>query len=99
MLKFIEENYPLPDKPEPPQGLCMIFFPSMFFLFGYNSIYFNLVLFIDESVKELQRKRHSATPGISSKGRVRKIAKWKPDSDEESFGESESECIYEYRLF
>ncbi|EXB51234.1 Protein strawberry notch [Morus notabilis] len=65
LLKFVEENYPLPEKPEPLQG--------------------------EESVKELQRKRHSATPGVSMKGRVRKIAKWKPDSDDESeFSESDS---------
>lgn len=42
------------------------------------------------SVKELQRKRHSATPGISLNGRVRKAAKWKPPSDVESDEESES---------
>lgn len=45
----------------------------------------------EESVKELQRKRHSATPGVSLKGRVRKVAKWKPASDGESDEESESE--------
>ncbi|OMO77799.1 hypothetical protein COLO4_25000 [Corchorus olitorius] len=64
LLKFVEENYPLPEKPEPLQG--------------------------DESVKELQRKRHSATPGVSMKGRVRKVAKWKPASDGESDEESDS---------
>ncbi|XP_024463441.2 protein FORGETTER 1 isoform X1 [Populus trichocarpa] len=55
LLKFVEENYPLPGKPE--QG--------------------------EEGVKELQRKRHSATPGVSLKGRVRKAARWKPESDDE----------------
>ncbi|KAH7536674.1 hypothetical protein FEM48_Zijuj03G0009500 [Ziziphus jujuba var. spinosa] len=40
LLKFVEENYPLPEKPEPLQG--------------------------EESVKELQRKRHSATPADSA---------------------------------
>ncbi|XP_011014354.1 PREDICTED: protein strawberry notch isoform X2 [Populus euphratica] len=62
LLKFVEENYPLPEKPE-QQG--------------------------EEGVKELQRKRHSATPGVSSKGRVRKAARWKPESDDdfdEGFG-------------
>lgn len=42
---------------------------------------------VDESVKELQRKRHSATPGVSIRGRVRKVAKWQTGdqmSDEES---------------
>lgn len=56
----------------------------------------------EESVKELQRKRHSATPGVSIKGRVRKVAKWKPASDGESDEESDSEftrhcwicCVY-----
>ncbi|GAV64893.1 PHD domain-containing protein/Helicase_C_4 domain-containing protein/AAA_34 domain-containing protein [Cephalotus follicularis] len=65
LLKFVEENYPLPEKPEPVPG--------------------------EESVKELQRKRHSATPGVSFKGRVRKAAKWKPASDGESDEESESD--------
>ncbi|KAJ8762665.1 hypothetical protein K2173_010686 [Erythroxylum novogranatense] len=62
LLKFLEENYPLPEKPELP---------------------------VEESVKELQRKRHSATPGVSLKGRVRKAARWKPASDGESDEESE----------
>ncbi|EFH65499.1 EMB1135 [Arabidopsis lyrata subsp. lyrata] len=63
LLKFVEENYPLPEQPEP--------------------------LSEDDSVKELQRKRHSASPGVSIRGRVRKMAKWKPDSDNESDLESE----------
>lgn len=47
----------------------------------------------EDGVKELQRKRHSATPGVSVKGRVRKAAKlsWQPPSDAESDEESESE--------
>ncbi|XP_010429815.1 PREDICTED: protein strawberry notch-like [Camelina sativa] len=65
LLKFVEENYPLPEEPEP--------------------------LSEDDSVKELQRKRHSASPGVSIRGRVRKMAKWKPDSDDESDLESEAE--------
>ncbi|OMO68935.1 Protein strawberry notch-like protein [Corchorus capsularis] len=69
LLKFVEENYPLPEKPEPLQG--------------------------DESVKELQRKRHSATPGVSMKGRVRKVAKWKPASDGESDEESDTDSGHE----
>ncbi|KAL4597716.1 hypothetical protein ACB092_11G008800 [Castanea dentata] len=69
LLKFVEENYPLPEKPEPLQG--------------------------EESVKELQRKRHSATPGVSIKGRVRKVAKWKPASDGESDEESDTDSAHE----
>ncbi|KAI9161219.1 hypothetical protein LWI28_015533 [Acer negundo] len=67
LLKFVEENYPLPEKPDPLPG--------------------------EESVKELQRKRHSASPGVSLKGRVRKVAKWKPASDAESDEESDSEFL------
>ncbi|CAK9179677.1 unnamed protein product [Ilex paraguariensis] len=62
LLKFVEENYPLPEKPESLP---------------------------EESVKELQRKRHSATPGVSFRGRVRKVAKWKAVSDDESDEESD----------
>ncbi|XP_009595784.1 protein FORGETTER 1 isoform X2 [Nicotiana tomentosiformis] len=67
LLKFVEENYPLPEKPEPLP---------------------------EESVKELQRKRHSAAPGVSFRGRVRKAAKWQTNdqrSDEESDTDSEYE--------
>ncbi|KAK9077668.1 hypothetical protein SSX86_006005 [Deinandra increscens subsp. villosa] len=64
LLKFVEENYPLPEKPEPLP---------------------------EDSVKELQRKRHSANPDVSFKGRVRKAAKWKPASDDDSVEESESD--------
>lgn len=46
----------------------------------------------EESVKELQKKRHSATPDISLKGRVRKIAKWRPAIDDES--DEEIECKF-----
>lgn len=69
LLKFVEENYPLPEKPEPLSG--------------------------EEGVKELQRKRHSATPGVSFKGRVRKVARWKPASDGESDEESETDSAHE----
>ena len=44
-------------------------------------------------MKELQRKRHSATPGVSFRGRVRKTAKLQSASDEESDEESESKLI------
>ncbi|XP_057765219.1 protein FORGETTER 1 [Salvia miltiorrhiza] len=64
LLKFVEENYPLPDKPEP---------------------------LAEESVKELQRKRHSATPGVSFAGRVRKVAKREAESEEESEWQSETD--------
>ena len=49
-------------------------------------------MMLEESVKELQRKRHSATPGVSFRGRVRKVAKWQSASDAES-EESESKLI------
>ncbi|RZR78496.1 hypothetical protein BHM03_00003860 [Ensete ventricosum] len=62
LLKLVEENYPLPPKPDS--------FPG------------------EESVKELQRKRHSATPGVSFRGRVRKVAKWNVAGDSDSFEES-----------
>ncbi|PIN20889.1 hypothetical protein CDL12_06408 [Handroanthus impetiginosus] len=64
LLKFVEENYPLPDKPEPLP---------------------------EDSVKELQRKRHSATPDVSFSGRVRKVAKWNSESEEESEWQSETD--------
>ncbi|KAH9617593.1 hypothetical protein KSS87_008529 [Heliosperma pusillum] len=67
LLKFVEENYPLPEKPEPLSGDD------------------------DEDVKELPRKRRSADPDISFKGRVRKVAKWKGESDDESYEQSESD--------
>ncbi|XP_057486373.1 protein FORGETTER 1-like isoform X2 [Actinidia eriantha] len=65
LLKFVEENYLLPEKPESLSG--------------------------DESVKELQRKRHLATPGVSFKGRVRKVAKWRAASDAECEEEYETD--------
>ncbi|XP_022892312.1 protein FORGETTER 1-like [Olea europaea var. sylvestris] len=64
LLKFVEENYPLPEKPEPLP---------------------------DESEKELPRKRHSTTPDVSFTGRVRKVAKWQAESDEESEWGSETD--------
>lgn len=57
----------------------------------------NLVI-ADDRVKELQRKRHVATPGVSFKGRVRKVAKWKVASDGESDVESESEFLLSLML-
>ncbi|KAJ6822165.1 protein FORGETTER 1 [Iris pallida] len=69
LLKLVEENYPLPPKPDLVQG--------------------------EESVRELQRKRHSATPGVSFKGRVRKAAKWKAASDDESDEDPDSESDHE----
>lgn len=47
----------------------------------------------EESVKELQRKRHSASPGVSLKGRVRKVARWKAATDSESDEESDGEFV------
>ncbi|KAI3414926.1 PHD-type domain-containing protein [Psidium guajava] len=69
LLKFVEENYPLPEKPEPLSG--------------------------EESVKELQRKRHSARPDVSTKGRVRKVAKWQPSSDDESDEDDDSDSAHD----
>ncbi|KAI6691687.1 hypothetical protein NL676_028515 [Syzygium grande] len=69
LLKFVEENYPLPEKPEPLSG--------------------------EESVKELQRKRHSARPDVSIKGRVRKVAKWQPASDDESDEDNDSDSVHD----
>nr|GEX46630.1 protein FORGETTER 1 isoform X2 [Tanacetum cinerariifolium] len=69
LLKFVEDNYPLPEKPESLPG--------------------------EDSVKELQRKRHSAEPDVSFKGRVRKAAKWQPASDDENDEESESDSGHE----
>ncbi|KAJ0498287.1 putative protein strawberry notch, P-loop containing nucleoside triphosphate hydrolase [Helianthus annuus] len=65
LLKFVEENYPLPDKPQSPP--------------------------VEDNVKELQRKRHSANPDVSFKGRVRKAVKREPASEDESGEESEWE--------
>ncbi|KAK9684141.1 hypothetical protein RND81_10G189300 [Saponaria officinalis] len=67
LLKFVEENYPLPEKPEPLPGDD------------------------DEDVKELPRKRRSADLDVSFKGRVRKVSKWKAESDDDIFEESESD--------
>lgn len=45
-------------------------------------------------MKELQRKRHSARPDVSIKGRVRKVAKWQPASDDESDEDNDCESLY-----
>ncbi|CAH9053117.1 unnamed protein product [Cuscuta epithymum] len=66
LLKFVEENYPLPEKPEEPP---------------------------EESVRELQRKRHLATPDVSFRGRVRKVTKWKTTRDDKTDEEPESKLI------
>lgn len=66
---------------------CLYFLYSLQLEFGF------IILTGEEGVKELQRKRHSATPGVSLKGRVRKVARWKPASDGESDEESECELI------
>lgn len=44
-------------------------------------------------MKELQRKRHLATPDVSFRGRVRKVAKWQTTRDDKSDEESESKLI------
>ncbi|XP_058722835.1 protein FORGETTER 1-like [Vicia villosa] len=68
LLKYVEDNYPLPKKPELPP---------------------------DDGGKELQRKRHLASPDVSGKSRVRKVAKCQPPSDTESDEESETASVPE----
>ncbi|KAK1365814.1 putative Zinc finger, RING/FYVE/PHD-type, protein strawberry notch [Heracleum sosnowskyi] len=68
LLKFVDEYYPLPEKPESLSG--------------------------DDKVKELQRKRHSATAAVSCKGRPRKAVKYQEESETDSepeFMESDDE--------
>lgn len=55
---------------------------------GYFNNFYSCYVIDEESVKELQRKRHSATPGVSFRGRTRKVAKWQAASDGESYDES-----------
>ncbi|CAI0555414.1 unnamed protein product [Linum tenue] len=69
LLKFVEEYYPLPEKPEPLDG--------------------------EVDPVELQRKRHSTASDVSLKGRVRKVARWKPTNDHESGEESETDSVGE----
>lgn len=92
LLKFVEENYPLPEKPEPLPCMCMVSVMALCIFLGssnaHNIAYLSNFC-IEESVKELQRKRHSATPGVSFRGRVRKAAKWQT-SDQRSDEESDS---------
>lgn len=93
LLKFVEENYPLPKKPELPPGICMPCFDInisfIFIILQLLGFIFNSII-VDDGVKELQRKRHLASPGVSAKSRARKVAKWQPPSDAESDEESES---------
>ncbi|KAL5731294.1 udp-glycosyltransferase [Ranunculus cassubicifolius] len=65
LLKFVEDNYPLPPKPGSQPG--------------------------EDSAKGTPKKRNSGTLNVSVKGRVRKVAKMKEDSDIESDNASESE--------
>lgn len=69
--------------------------PNDFHFFYYCALIISFFIYIigEDGVKELQRKRHSATPGVSLKGRVRKVAKWQPPSDAESDEESQSESL------
>ncbi|XP_068654787.1 protein FORGETTER 1-like isoform X2 [Aristolochia californica] len=73
LLKLVEENYPLPPKPDSVAGEEGV----------------------KGGVKELQRKRHSASSGVSYRGRVRKVAKWNNASDNESDEDSLSESDQE----
>lgn len=94
LLKFVEENYPLPEKPEPLSGIftrnCNYY--STLFPIELVNLKYDLVAG-EESVKELQRKRHSARPDVSIKGRVRKVAKWQPASDDESDEDNDCESL------
>ncbi|XP_058201467.1 protein FORGETTER 1-like isoform X3 [Rhododendron vialii] len=53
------------------------------------------VLLPEESEKNLPRKRHLATPGVSVGGRVTKVAKCKAGSDDESDEEAEVDSEHE----
>ncbi|KAE9452281.1 hypothetical protein C3L33_15814, partial [Rhododendron williamsianum] len=53
------------------------------------------VLLPEESEKNLPRKRHLETPGVSVGGRVTKVAKCKAGSDDESDEESEVDSEHE----
>jgi len=100
LLKFVEENYPLPEKAQLLPGLrlfcqmiliCFHYCGLILYIYIYIYIYILIYNIGEDGVKELQRKRHSATPDVSLKGRVRKSAKLQPPSDAESDEESESE--------
>lgn len=52
-----------------------------------------LLVVLEGNGKEIERKRNSASSGISYKGRVRKVAKWKPSSDDESDDEDPSSFL------
>ncbi|KAL8134766.1 hypothetical protein AgCh_009688 [Apium graveolens] len=65
LLKFVKENFPLPEKPESLSG--------------------------EDGVEVLQRKKRSATTGVSFKGRARKAVKYQEESDTESETDSEPE--------
>lgn len=94
LLKYVEENYPLPKKPELLPGIympCFVIYVSFIFIILQSFLFIFISIIIDDGVKELQRKRHLASPDASGKSRVRKVAKSQPPSDTESDEESESE--------
>ncbi|XP_076928744.1 protein FORGETTER 1-like [Bidens hawaiensis] len=66
LLKFVEENYPLPEKIASPPP-------------------------VEDNVKEVKRKRHSANSDASIKGRLRKAAKRESASEDDSSDESDWE--------
>ncbi|XP_020573250.1 protein FORGETTER 1 [Phalaenopsis equestris] len=69
LLKLIEDNYPLPPKPDIARR--------------------------DQSVKELNRKRHSVTPDVSYKGRAIKVKRKAETDDCESDEESQTDSGHE----
>lgn len=74
-----------------PLVCCQMIVKLHFFF--QSCIWLHDLVIGEESVKELQRKRHSAAPDVSFKGRVRKVAKWNPESDDESDEENECEFL------
>ncbi|KAJ8432512.1 hypothetical protein Cgig2_001105 [Carnegiea gigantea] len=92
LFKFVEANYPLPDEPETVPGI--IYFASLFLCFSREAAFDCCLVLDDQGVKELPQKRHLAIPDISLRGRVRKAAKWKSDSDEECSEESQSDGTF-----
>lgn len=88
----------------------MLWFVYCFFpVFCFQSFYYVLIsILVEESEKNLPRKRHLATSGVSVGGRVTKVAKCKAASDDESDVESEGKslvsvcgrfCAYSYCPF
>jgi len=77
----------------------------VFFVFISEAdfVLFYVILFSlssdEEGVKELPQKRRPANSDVSFRGRVRKVAKWKAESDEEDYGDSECEFFFKRYAF